>query len=339
MAESANSLLQYAINKGKMDADASTSGRIANTLNKLLAGGLQGREDAKAEHAAQFERQSRILDHQKKLQEMQFAAENQRIARNIAKRTGLLPLEPNEKDVVRGAALEDLASKNPATDTSSAGRIASMMIGGNEYDPVPGWSQKGGVTLDLQRTDKGSDAARAKAEADARELREKAIKLATEAARRDKYNQISTLITDPTEATTFANVQPSQDEIEKYIPESIAYLKGDDAGTQSSRRKRTSTDSMVGEGLQEMQARIQSLRSASEDYRPFNEDPVEIDKLTARRNQILNGGGTGALRQQYTEEISSLSEKKNKKGKLSPDETERLKTLGRRLIQMREFGG
>lgn len=310
---------------------------IAQAVQKGFDSYDEARRDKQKRELADIDKKSKIIDYQSKVQEMEIAAENARIARNFAKRFGLLELDPNEKDAARGVAFEQMTVKNNPTDTSSAGRIASIMLGDQEYGMVPSFSQKSGLSFDFKPINKGKDAQTVTQE---QEMRKKAYEMASEAARRDKFNQISKLVTDPNEMMAFANVQPTQDEIEKYVAESMAYLQGDTERTGKAKKRRTDQDAFVSQALDEVQDRISTLRGTGSFKRAImpGDQGEELESLKKRRNTFLTGGGLPAVRAQYAEEISALSAKK-KAGKIKPAEEDRLKELTRRILQIGEIGG
>lgn len=344
MAESASSLLDFALRRRESDDAASPDGQITGFIRNLVAGGLRGRDLAKTDQAQAVDQQSKVVALHDKIQEMKSQAENARISRNLAKRYGLLPADPGEKDAARSAALDDLAVKNPPTDTSSAGRIASLMMGSQEYDAVPGFSEKGGMTLQFENSNKyaRASAAAAKAAEDKQKMLDKARDLAKDAARRWKYSQATALAgNDPVALAKYANVQPTPDEEEMFIPEMLSYLKGDGKGfEQAARSRRGKAGEQTLGALDDISSKIDDLKKRGSDLNPFNNDSNELDKLTTRRASLLKAGGADVaqVRSQYTDEIKTLSAKL-KSGQGTPEDRARLISLARRVKQITDIGG
>lgn len=219
-------------------------GRIASMFNAGLSGIAEGRQlraqDAALKRQAiddQFRRAGETLKIQKDQSDIQTEAQNRRIAQNFGKSIGLLPLDENETGIARDVAFDGLGGGTPpAVDNSGAGRVATLFSKTTPYNlPKASFSEKGGLSFTMERAEQG-DAKPKDPVSDNAKIRSQAEDM----ARKEKFNMISSIL-PPDQAAKYANVQPTEDEVQKYIPEAQAYLRSDSAGAAKARSARSKT--------------------------------------------------------------------------------------------------
>lgn len=123
----------------------------------------------------------------------------------------------------------------------------------------------------------------------------------------------------PEEAQKYANVQPTEDEIQKFIPEMESYLEGDKGKAGTIRESRRAKDKFTNDYIQSLQTQIQDERarlgvnaSGGSDttlYSAFHRgDEAKLENLTKRRDKLIQGGGINEIRNQIKEDLDVLKQ-------------------------------
>lgn len=303
---SLSEMLQYADYIAKNKQENSIGGQLAG----LLQSGLSGYEAGQKIRSNNLDQKIKQIDLQKQQADLEQTAQNTRITKNLGQAMGILPLDDSSVDAARSTALDDATHTTPPADNTNRGRIKSIHTGAGDYDVVPGSIGKSGMTFDFKAAksdkapkDPAADNARVRAQAEA-------------AARREKYNNIASLV-GPEEAQKFSNVQPTEDEVQKFIPEMDSYLNGNKATAENLRTRRRAADKIVSDHLTDIQSQIADQRarlgvgpngqSNTTLYSAFHTgDSDQLDKLTTRRDRLIQGGGVDELRSQIKEDIDEL---------------------------------
>lgn len=310
--------------QAEMENKASPEGQIASFLESALGGFASGRELARKDEENKLSKTLKLLEIQKTQEELKVQAANRKMAENLMKRLGLADLTEPESEAARASAFSGLngGAKNPKDHTTS-GRLASIYIGDEEYNPVPSFSPTKGMSIEFKRAKDSEDK-------DPTNKHKRVHDTAVDMARREKFNLISSLM-GPDEAAKFSNVQPTEDEVQKYIPEAEAYLLGDNEKARSLRTRRKGDSAMVEETIRGLQEQIKKERENETDFVPFNEGNKSSEKLTTRRNKLIQGGGTEEVRAQIVEDINELKQdpKKNR---------EQIVELTKKLIKLSRAG-
>lgn len=294
----------------------SIAGRISSLVDSGVEGynaGNQYAQNQLKKKSAALDTQVKLMDIKKKQQEMEQEATNSRISNNLAKRMGILDLSPQESDAARSTALDSVTSKTPPKDNTNSGQIKAIQTGDGEFNVVPGSFGKSGLTWDFK---KAKTEAENKSEKDPTARNARIREQAEAAARREKYNTIASMV-GPDEAQKYANVQPTEDEIQKFLPEMDSYLSGDKKTATTLRDQRRAKDSIVNDSVKELQTQIEDQRArlgVNADGQSnmtlysatHSGDANQLEKLKARRDSLLQGGGTDALKSQITEDINTL---------------------------------
>lgn len=304
---SLSELMQAATLTQQAETQSSRSGQIASFLNKALSGYTSGRELARKDKADKLDQFIKGLDIRKKEEDLQKSAAEGRITRNLYKRMGLLDLDPGEVDAARPAALDAITHKTPPRENSTSGKLASIYVGDNEFAALP--DVPGIQWKEIKKDDKDKDPVTRN-----NRIREQAI----DAARREKFNTMVQLA-GPDEAAKFADAQPTEDEVQKFIPEITAYFEGKNDDGTKIRKSRQGRDSFVNEAVKNIQQQITHL----------NDNPEQLEKLTQRKNRLLVGGGVDELLNQMQEDLMDLQAKDPKKNADAIDE------LGEKIIKLR----
>lgn len=318
---SLSELMQAAILTQRAEAESSRSGRIASFLNKALQGYHEGRELARQEKEKKLDLIIKRLDIQKKQEALQQSATENRISLNLYKQMGMIDLDANEADAARPAALDAIAHKEPPRENTTGGRLSSFYVGDREFaalPKVPGieWKE---IKKEKAREEKDSMTRNTR-------IREQAI----DAARREKFNTMVELV-GPDEAAKFASVQPTEDEVQKFIPEMTAYFEGKNEEGTKIRENRQARNLLVNKSIKEIDEEIIALTKKTKDWIPFDENPERLAKLTQRKNRLIEGGGLQELRAQIAEDIEDLK----KDPKINH---ERLVELTKQLLQLSSVG-
>lgn len=307
---SVTELLQLAEYQAQNKRENSIPGRLAS----LIEAGMSGYDRGQKIKSAQLDRQIKKLDMEKKQADIQQTAVNRKISNNLAKRLGLLDLNDTEAAVGRSTALDSATVTKPVRDNTSAGRMASIYAGNEEYRVVPGsFSPDKGLTFDFKKAKEKSDTEKDPTTRNARIRQE-----AEQAARREKYNTIASLV-GPEEAQKYANVQPTEDEIQKFIPEMESYLEGDKGKAGTIRESRRAKDKFTNDYIQSLQTQIQDERarlgvnasggSNTTLYSAFHRgDEAKLENLTKRRDKLIQGGGINEIRNQIKEDLDVLKQ-------------------------------
>lgn len=281
----------YKLAAGINQAQSANSGRgvIANLFQNALEGAQKGQDLAKQDKLTKLLVAEKISEINKntseaaaKDEDLKFHAENRMIMSNFAKHFGLLDLDPGEQDHARMTSLDNITTTPSSTPTSGSGRLSSIYMGANAYKVEPHFSTEKGFSFDFK--DPSADKPKDQSE---RNLRIRAA--AEEAARREKFATISSLLGPEAAQEKFANVQPTEDEIEKYIPEISAFAEGDSAGAKKLKAKR----SEIGQGNLETLSGLQHLivQERNKGIGPFGKvEPGYMQGLVATRDHLLNGG-------------------------------------------------
>lgn len=291
------------IMQGELENRASTGGRIASFLESALSGYSSGRELATKDAAGRLERTIKLLDMQKKQQDMETDAMNRKITMNLFKRAGLLDLDDNESTMARSVGLDNITDTKPPKQHTTQGRLASFYVGDREFAFMPSVSTTKGAGFDLKELTKDKDK---DSDKDPYTRQAKILDLAGEAAKREKEKMLISLGIDPKQAGDLSVV--SEDEVQKYIPEITAFLEDKPDQAKGIRGKRLQQQGYIEQHMKSIQQQIEELRKAESDYVPFNEKPKKVEKLTTRRNRLIQGGGTQEIRAQLIEDINELKQ-------------------------------
>lgn len=314
---------------GRNKAEASVGGQLSSLVNSAATGYLTGREMARKQKEQELDRTVKLLDAKSKMEQMKTDAQNRKIAGNMAKRLGLLDLNEGEADVARSVAFDSIGSPEPTPDHTAAGKISKMYQTGVEPQSGITWkfSEKGGFSFEPkeEKTPTPKDPS-----ANMERIRNAAI----EAAKREKTSLVSSLI-PPEEVQKLPSYlfEPTEDEVQKYMPEYEAYFGGDTKKAKSLRESRALDTAPVGEQLKGLQEEITTLRQKGNDFNPFTSgNPERVSTLTARRDELLRGGGKPAILKQISEDLADLLQNPAKN-------REAIKALTRKKIQLMTAGG
>lgn len=326
---SVTELLQLADYMAKNKQENSPAGGLAGLVQSGFAGFNEGQQIK----SAQLDRQVKTLDLQKKQADLEQEGINRKISINLAKRMGLLDLNPNESNAGRSAALDSATNSKPVPDNTSSGRMASIYAGNEAYHVVPGgFSTEKGLSFDFK-----ADKSDKTTQKDPTSQNERVRKAAEDAARREKFNSIASLV-GPEEAQKYANVQPTEDEIQKYVPEMDSYLNGNKKAAQSLRDNRRESDKVVTSAIQNLQTQIEDQRarlgvnatggSDTTAYSMFHKgDQEALDKLVKRRDELLQNGTPETIKTQLRQDIEELKQDPQKNRAEIIDKTKQLLQL------------
>lgn len=329
---SLSELLAYADYQAKNKRENS----FAGGLSSLVESALSGYEYGDKLKQRQLDRKIKLLDLQKTQGEIEAQAQNTRITQNLAKALGINPLNEPEAANARSVALDSVTVTKPPADNTSAGRINAIHTGDGDYNIVPGSFGKGGLTFDFKKAKEKSDTEKDPTTRNARIRQD-----AEQAARREKYNTIASIV-GPEEAQKYVNVQPTEDEIQKFIPEMESYLEGDKGKAGTIRESRRAKDKFINDYIQSLQTQIQDERarlgvnatggSDTTLYSVFHRgDEAKLENLTKRRDQMLQGGGINEIRNQIKEDLDVL--------KQDPQTNRRqIVELTKKLLQLAQTG-
>ena len=236
---SLSELIDYAKTIQQQGMEGSTGGRIAKLLGAGIGGYAQGEAKAKADVTARLDHMVKIIDIQDKLAKIEAEQQSKEITGNFAKALGLLPLTDAEKNTARSAAFDSIgADKAAATaDNTTQGKIAAMFNLKNltdNYDAVPGFSSKGGLSISFKQKPKGGGATALNQQA---AFRQKVSTLATKMATMEAADHLKAKYGEQATAM-FPNIKPTQDQYEKYLPVAESYLAGDQKAYESLVAKR-----------------------------------------------------------------------------------------------------
>lgn len=294
--ESLSELISGAQAIGKAQSDNSLGGQLSSILQGAFSGYEAGKQRAKLEKSEALDRAVKLMDLQKKTADLNAEATNNQITSNMAKRMGLLDTNPHENTSVRSTAFDGLGGGAPApTDHTATGKLSAVYqaaVGGTPYNVIkPKFSSKEGFGFDFERDPSIAPKAPKDPVADQKRIYD----LAAESARREKYATMSSIL-PPDQMPPFSAVQTTDDEVQKLIPESTAFLKGDTATQKQLAAQRKASGVNDFNTLKAIQnqiqnsGRIHSIANGIGLGTPDAIPGVDPDTLKDYRTTLLNGG-------------------------------------------------
>lgn len=231
-------LLQYAQAVQDRTTAASPQARISNLLTNAITGVMQGKEQAKQEAQQVLDRQLLLMKIQEATQKVQEGQQRAQIEGNFAKSIGLLPHTPEEKGIARSAAFQNLGGGAQTTmgDNTSQGKVATLFNLNNldNYDMVPGFSTRGGLSFAFRKKGEASSEALNKQAT----YRQKVSELATKMAIMEQTAKLTAQYGDRA-VGMFPNIKPTQDQWQKFLPVAESYLGGDQNAYGSFMKKQS----------------------------------------------------------------------------------------------------
>lgn len=300
----------------------SPEGLLAGIANSALTGFNSGRALAAQDKAAALDRAVKLIDIQKKTAEMQNEAQNAKISANMAKRLGLVDLTPAEQAAARTTSFNGLGGGAPSpTDHTSSGKMSAIFNSAvTPYNvPKPKWNPKEGLTVEFEKDPNARTTVPKDPSADQARIRTQA----EEAARREKFATISSIL-PPEQAQAYSNIQPTEDEVQKYIPELTAFQQGDTKAAKQLMADRKKAMGPTNTALKAMQDNLSQSQTGVKSIGPRARNiassatgglispsqplpGLDSDTLKEYRDQIFNGATINDITDQIGSQIKKLS--------------------------------
>ena len=294
---------------GKNRAEASAGGQLSSLLQSGLEGYSAGVKQGRETKLYKLNAATKLLELNKLQADLDKEAQRRTVEKNFLKQMGLLPLDESESDTARTVAFDGLGGGMPTPkDNTSMGKVARFYMDGVGYRVKPKKFGAEGLSWEFEDV----KAKKEKGGASAATTMEKVRKASSEAARRDKYNLIASTL-GPDEAAKYANVQPSEDEIQKYIPEFTAYFEGDTTKFNEIRKKRGNQTAESAEAIGNVKKLIDDTGFFSRKEKPGYEArrkalagaPITTDVIDSIEQQVamLQSGKTKGTPEALAKEI------------------------------------